>query len=1106
MEKRLTMFIAGLFLSLGMALAQNTVSGTVVSADDGEPIIGASIRLVGTNFGAVTDVNGKFTLTPREGHNKIEVTYIGYESQTLTLKPNMRIELKSDQKSLDEVIVVAFGTAKKSAFTGSAKVVGAEELALSQVSDVTSALAGAVPGVQLTSSNGAPGASSTIRIRGFSSLGAAMDPLVIVDGAPYSGDLNNLNPNDVESMTVLKDAASNALYGARGANGVIMITTKKAKQGKDATVVFDAKWGANTRALQHYDTFRTPQAYYETHYKALENYFINSKEQSPYDAWVSANGVLTGSAADGGLNYNIWTVPNGQYIIGRDGKLNPNASLGYVYNYNGQQYLITPDDWEEEGTRTGIRQEYNASVSAATDKSSFYMSMGYLNNKGITDASDMKRYTARLRADYQAKKWLKVGGSISYTRFDYNSLGNNGNSTSTGNIWAFTSRMAPIFPIWMRDGQGNIMIDNNGLKMMDYGNGMNAGLARPFINNANPIMDSRLNTRNNEGNAASGNAFVDFNIMKGLVFTINGTFNLDETRTTYVYNPYYGQFDTTGGTVEKEHMRTYNYNFQQLLNYNTTIATHHNLGLMLGHEYYDSRATDLWASKSQMFSQENKELSGAVVDGKSSGSTRSRYNNEGYFGRILYDYNMKYFLQASYRRDASSRFATDYRWGSFWSVGASWLINKEKFFKWDWMDELKLKFSYGSQGNDNIGSYRYTNTYSLMNSGGHPGLAFNTKGTHDITWETNGNLNLGLEFQLFKGRITGDIEYYYRKTTDMLFSFSVAPSLGYASYYDNVGDLYNTGVEADFNFNLVNRKNFQWDLHLNMATLKNKITYLHPDKKTGVCYDASGKVWEGYTNGSFFISEDMSMYTWRMKDYAGVNPETGKAQWWKSVYEQKELADGTKEDIWYDSKGNVVDPSTYEGDEILRRKQVDREKTEDYSTADYYVTNESTMPKLYGGFGTTIKAYGFDFSINCSFSLGGKQYDGSYANFMANPEANSTGTNIHRDVLNAWTPENPNSNIPRWQYQDLNVSSMSTRFLTSSNYLNIENINFGYTLPRSFTRKFQVEGLRIYLAAENVGYFSKRKGFDPRQSYSSTTNATNYSPMRTVSGGLTVTF
>ena len=1107
MEKRLSMLLACLFLSLGMALAQNTVSGTVVSADDGEPIIGATIRLVGTNFGSVTDSNGKFTLTPRAGHNKISVSYVGYETQTLTIKPNMQIVLQHDQKMLDEVIVVAFGTQKKSAFTGSAKVVGAEELALSQVTDVTSALAGAVPGVQLTSSNGAPGASSTIRIRGFSSLGAGMDPLVIVDGAPYSGDLNNLNPNDVESMTVLKDAASNALYGARGANGVIMITTKKAKQGRDATVVFDAKWGANTRALQHYDTFRTPQAYYETHFKALENYFINNKGQDPYDAWVSANGVLTGSAADGGLNYNIWTVPDGQYIIGRDGKLNPNAKLGYTYNYNGKEYYMIPDDWEEEGTRTGLRQEYNASVSAASERSSFYMSMGYLDNEGITDASDMKRYTARLRADYQAKKWLKVGGNISYTRFDYNSLGNNGSSSSTGNIWAFTSQIAPIYPIWLRDGQGNIMVDNNGLKMMDYGNGMNAGLARPFINNANPIMDSRLNTRNSEGNAATGNAFVDFNILKGLVFTINGTFNLDETRVTYVYNPYYGQFDTTGGTVEKEHVRSYNYNFQQLLNYNTTIAGHHNLGAMLGHEYYDSRAAHLGASRSQMFSQENKELSGAVVDGKSSYSYRSRYNNEGYFGRVLYDYDMKYFLQGSFRRDASSRFSKDYRWGSFLSVGASWLINKESFFKWDWVDELKVKFSYGSQGNDNIGSYRYTNTFSLMNSGGYPGLAFSSKGTPDITWETNSNLNAGLEFQLFKGRVIGDIEYYYRKTTDMLFSFSVAPSLGYANYYDNVGDLYNTGVEADFTVNILNKKNLKWDVHLNMATLKNKITYLHPDKKTNVFYDADGKVWEGYTSGSFFISEGTSMYTWRMKDWAGVNPENGKAQWWKSVYEQKELADGTKADIWYDSKGNVVDdPNNYEGNDILRRKQIDREKTEDYNDADYYVTNESTLPKLYGGFGTTIKAYGVDFSINCSFSLGGKQYDGTYANFMANPEANNTGTNIHRDVLNAWSPENTTSDIPRWQYQDLYVSSQSTRFLTSSDYLNIENINLGYTLPKSFTRKFQVEGLRIYLAAENVCYISKRKGFDPRQSYSSTTNATNYSPMRTISGGLTVTF
>ena len=375
--------MACLFLSLGMALAQTKVNGTVVSQEDGEPIIGATVLVVGTQVGTVTDANGRFSLTCPAGKQTLRITYVGMEPLEVSARPNMRIVLTSDQSALDEVIVVAFGTAKKSAFTGSAKVVGSEELALSQVSDVTSALAGAVPGVQLTSANGAPGASSTIRIRGFSSLGAGMDPLVIVDGAPYSGDLNNLNPNDVESMTVLKDAASNALYGARGANGVIMITTKRAKQGQDAKVTFDAKWGANSRALQHYDVFKTPQAYYETHYKALENYYLNKMGQSEYDAWISANNKLTGKAADGGLGYNIWTVPEGQTLIGRDGKMNPAATLGRKYTVAGKDYWIQPDDWEAEGTRTGLRQEYNVGISGANDKSSFYMSLGYLDNEGI---------------------------------------------------------------------------------------------------------------------------------------------------------------------------------------------------------------------------------------------------------------------------------------------------------------------------------------------------------------------------------------------------------------------------------------------------------------------------------------------------------------------------------------------------------------------------------------------------------------------------------------------------------------------------------------------------------------------------------------------------
>ena len=467
-------------------------------------------------------------------------------------------------------------------------------------------------GVTLTSSNGGPGSSPTIRIRGFSSPNAGKDPLIIVDGAPYSGDLNSLNPSDVESMTVLKDAASSALYGARGANGVVIITTKTAKKGQDAKVTFDAKWGGNTRALQHYDVVESPAQYHEMQFAALNSYYLNGGA-SASEAYTKANSILYNAQADnGGLGYNIWTIPAGQYLIGTDGRLNPNATLGRLVD----GYWITPDNWEDEGTRTGLRQEYNVSINAASNRSTFYMSLGYLENEGISYNSDYRRFTGRLRGDYQVKSWLKTGANMSYARFNGNSLGDNGSSASTGNVWAFTSQIAPIYPLYLRDADKNVMVDDHGITMMDYGNGMNAGLSRPFLNDANALQDVLLNTRNYEGNAVYSNAFADITFMPGLVLTLNGTFNLDETRSTYVYNRYYGQFDTTGGTVEKGHSRTWSRDFQQILNYSTSIAKQHNLNVMLGHEYYDYRYYILGASKSQMFSDNNKELSGAVIDGK----------------------------------------------------------------------------------------------------------------------------------------------------------------------------------------------------------------------------------------------------------------------------------------------------------------------------------------------------------------------------------------------------------------------------------------------------------------------------------------------------------
>ena len=1058
-----------------VAFAQNiTVTGSVKDSSTGEYVPFASIMVQDTMIGTNTDADGLFSITaPANG--TLVFSSIGYHTVAVPVegRKSINVTLDPDTEALEETIVVAFGTSTKEAFTGSAKVLGDETLAQSQVSNVTNALAGQVAGVQLVSSNGAPGSSSTIRVRGISSINAGNDPLIIVDGAPFDGDMNNIAPSDIESMTVLKDAASNALYGARGANGVIMITTKRGKRGQ-ALVSFDAKVGVNTNALQEYETIRDPRAYYEMHHKALANYYERELGVSADEAYMRANENLFDAAA-GGLGYQVYTIPEGQYAIGRNGKFNPHATEGYVLG----NHLVKADDWADEVYRNGVRQEYTLSVAGAQEKMSVYASMSYLNNQGITEKSDHERLSARLKADYQAKDWLKIGANMSYTKFGFNSLGNNGSDGSTANIWAFTSQIAPIYPLYVRNADGSQYYDVNGIAVLDHGNGnlKNGGIpgtARPFITDANPVLGNKYNTNNSEGNALSAQGYVDVNICKGLTFTVNASATLDETRSNDVKNPYYGQFRSTGGTVSVGHSRSYAWNTQQLLNYSRKFGQH-NVGVLLGHEYYNNRGYVVGASKSQMFSQENKELDGAVVDGQSAYSYQTQYNNEGYFFRAQYDFAERYFVSASYRRDASSRFHPDYRWGNFWSAGAAWIMSKESWYDIPWMNEFKVKASIGSQGNDSIGSYRYTDIFSIVPSDGKISTIFSSKGNKDITWETNTNFNAGIEFGFLNGRITGGIEYFNRMTTDMLFPTPVAPSQGYTSLYKNVGDMNNYGVEGDFHFNILNKKNVQWDFNLNASYLKNTVVSLADNVKDAKAYDAEGNEYNGFASGSFFVAEGASMYTWYTYEYAGVDQQTGKSLWWKNVL---------------DEEGNITG----------------RETTDDYSKATKYLTGKTTLAPLFGGFGTSISAYGVDFSINFTYQVGGKQLDGTYQTFMYSPTSGSTGFNYHVDLYDSWTPENASSNIPRFQYAETYNNATSTRFLTTASYLNLQNVNLGYTLPERWTKNILVSSLRLYVSAENLYYWSARKGFDPRQSFSSSTTATRYSPMRTVSGGITVKF
>lgn len=1062
--------VVALCLSIGLSAQNVVVRGRVTDASTGEPIPFASIQLKDSMTGDSADADGKYEVeVPADG--SLIFSSIGYIPFEIAVdgRSQLDVNLSPDAQQLEETVVVAFGTTTKEAFTGSAAVVKSSDIAKTQGSEPTRALEGLVAGVQMTTSTGSLGSQPSIIIRGIGTMSASSAPLYVVDGVPYGGDLNNINPSDIESMTVLKDAASNSLYGARGANGVIMITTKKSKQA-DAVINVDAKWGLNTKALQNYDVITDPGQYYETYYSAVMGHY---KEKNPTTNDLLAN-VRVNDLLREQLQYMVYKLPSGEQLILRDGKLNPNATLGNVITsaVDGKEYLLMPDNWLDEAYRTSFRQEYNVSISGNVGAMSMFASFGYLNNNGIIYGSDMERYTARFRMDYQAREWLKVGANLSYSNFDWN----NGNSdegeiSSASNVFGVATMMAPIYPLYVRDALGNILYDQRGMKMYDYGdtfstqNGL--GFTRPNFTQANPVSDMQLNRNNYEGNAFNVVGYAEASFLKDFKFTFNAGVNLDETRTTTLYNQYYGQFASSGGVVEKGHSRLLDLNLQQLLSWDKAFGNH-KVNVLIGHEWQKNISNGVGASKSQLSSGDKDELNSAVIDNKTSYSSESFYNVEGFFLRAQYDFSERIFASASYRVDASSNFSPKYRWGHFWSLGAGWLIDRETWFNAPWVDMLKLKASVGSQGNDGIGSNRYRKTWTIRNYQGQVGVSPESLGNESITWETNTNLNIGTDFELFRGRLSGSVEYFYRLTSDMLYFFSYPVSTGYSGIYDNVGDMSNTGIEVALSGNIMRRKNFSWDAYLNFTHYRNRIVSI-PEKNR--IENIEGH--PGFISGSSYVGEGLPINTFYLKKYAGVEKETGLSQWY---------IDKT------DNSGKTV-----------------REVITNYNEASYYLC-DNPIPDLYGGFGTSLSFYGVDISVAFTYQIGGVAYDSGYASFMASPIATSLGKNFHKDILNSWTAENNSSSLPRFRYGDVYTSAASDRFLANASYLNFQNAQIGYTLPRHITKKMRMSNLRIYLTCDNIWYVSCRKGFDPRFSMSGNTNYAVNSPVRTLSGGLSLTF
>lgn len=1053
--RKIFLFLALLVTIAGNAFAQDSgLTGYVYDVENGDPIIGATVKVDGSKIVTVTDVDGKFTLNGLQPKNKrVTVTYVGYAPNTVDIKEGMKVYLTSSTDILDEVIVVAFGKQKRESFTGSATVVSAEDITRQQVTNPIEALNGRVSGLQMTQTNSFT-SNPEIIVRGIGSINASRAPLVVVDGMPYSGAWNDINPADIENITVLKDAASNALYGARGANGVIMITTKTAKRGA-TKVDFDAKWGSNHDARVHYDYIDNAGEYYEAHYLALRNYYQYDQQMSRQQAHILANNSLGANADNGGLGYMVYAVPENQFLIGENGRVNPAARLGNRVAYDNQFYMLYPDNWTDEGTRNGFRQEYNLNITGGNEKYNMIASLGYLSDEGIAYGTDIERYTARLKANYQAYDFLRMGANAGYTHTK---------SNTQGAVFSALYDVAPVYPLYIRDDQGNILTDSHG-KRFDYGNRDNAGMLRPTEIGGNPIQDDIINVNSASSNAYNMQGFATADFLNDFHATINGSVYITEWRSVLAYNPYFGFTKETGGSTDVSHDRNTSLNFQQLLDWNHSFGLH-TLDVLVGHEYSKELASSLYGSRTQVANfGGNTELNGAVVNG-SNGSSKAMYNVEGYFARAQYDYDNKIFGSASFRRDGSSRFDVKHRWGNFWSVGGAWIISKENWFpKSNLLNMLKLKASYGQQGNDGIGSFRYVDLYNITNSSDKVSFIFNDKGNPDITWETVGSFNAGIEFELFNNRLRGGVEFYSRTTSDMLLWFTAPYEIGYSGYYDNVGDMNNKGIEIELSADLIQTKNFNWNVALNTTWERNRVTYL-PEENKGANLEGH----PGFVSGNYFWGEDLPAYTWRLKRTAGVDKTNGHELWYKTG-----------------ANGELT-------------------TTTRYDDADYYNCG-SALPKLFGGFTTSFKVFDFDLTAQFNYSIGGKKWDYTYQWLMYSPMPAATGTGYHRDAFRAWTPENPESDIPMWTYNNTytSINSLSDRYLMNGSYFSFKNITMGYTLPQALTRRFHVERLRVFASCDGVAYWTKRKGFDPRQGLTDSAIG-NYSPMRTISGGLQIQF
>ena len=1035
-----------LWLLCGLtAFAQDSsIGGRVTATDDGAGLPGVSIQVKGTNRGTTTDANGNYKISV-PANARLVFSFIGYANQEVAVgnQSTIAVRLVPDVANLDEVIVTTFGTAKRSAFTGSAGTISSSSISIRPITNVVQAISGAVAGVQTSAGSGQPGSAPDIRIRGFGSISSGNNPLYVVDGIPYTADIANLNPNDIESISILKDASSTALYGARAANGVVVVTTKKGQKDRSTISVRYTK-GFSSRGLQEYERVG-PAEYYPLMWESYRN-SVAYRATNPV-ALAAANADASTRLVSL-VGYNVFNVPNGE-LVGTDGKLNPNAKL-----------LYSPDDlnWEKPITRQGNRDEMNVNFSGGQNNTDYFLSLSYLNDKGFLIRSDYERFTGRLNINTQIKPWFRTGANISaaVTKSNQADVPANGGTTFV-NPFFFSRNIGPIYPVYAFDpaNPGQFLRLPNGDRRFDYGNLSALGLPnRPQFGGRHTVAETQLNQNYFRRNVMSARTYADVTFLKDFKFTASFGTDITNLNNVTYGNPEIGD-GAPAGRATHYFQNIGGYNLNQLLNYNKVFGNH-TVDVLVGHENFSTTDNILTGSRSQQILDGNVEL----VNFTTTTNLSSEYNKrriEGYFSRVNYDYKQTYFLSASARRDGTSKFYKDSRWGTFYSVSGAWRLDQEDFIKnIPSLSSLKIRASYGQTGNDgggltaqdaadnSISYYAWQPLYALgFNNASEAGILQSSLGNRNLAWESSNSFDAALEFGLFKNRVTGTVEYFNRQSSNLIFAVPLPLSAGIQTETRNIGTMYNRGFEIQLGIEAVRAKDFVWRIDLNATHLTNKITKM-PDENPEII------------SGTKKLKVGGSIYDFWLRENKGVNPATGEVQYRAASY----VAANSR--------------ITETGDTL----------TTSVNNARFFY-NGTSIPKVTGGFTNTFRYKGLSLSALFVYQLGGKVYDGAYAGLMS---SGGYGSAKHVDMLKRWQNPGDVTNVPRLDAaRTSDFDAASDRWLIDASYLNMRSVTLSYTIPGIAARKLFLNNAQLYVSAENFLILSRRKGMNVQQNFDGTT-------------------